>query len=69
MSCLINVVLTLKLLLCFSTWCLFRDLFSLFQTDIQLNQWVEEMQLNYDVYTEKDVDREALEQIHLYRIL
>ncbi|XP_061223556.1 uncharacterized protein LOC133219918 isoform X5 [Neopsephotus bourkii] len=39
------------------------------QTDIQLGQWVEEMQLNYDVYVEKDVDREALEQIHLYKIL
>ncbi|XP_033918260.1 uncharacterized protein [Melopsittacus undulatus] len=39
------------------------------QTDIQLGQWVEEMQLNYDMYVEKDVDREALEQIHLYKIL
>ncbi|XP_064280039.1 uncharacterized protein LOC135302927 isoform X4 [Passer domesticus] len=39
------------------------------QTDIQLGQWVEEVQLNYDVYIEKDVDREALEQIHLYKIL
>nr|XP_009942465.1 PREDICTED: uncharacterized protein LOC104338142 [Opisthocomus hoazin] len=39
------------------------------QTNIQLSQWVEEMQLNYDVYMEKDVDREALEQIHLYKIL
>uniref|UniRef100_A0A8C3QLX0 Methyltransferase type 11 domain-containing protein n=1 Tax=Cyanoderma ruficeps TaxID=181631 RepID=A0A8C3QLX0_9PASS len=39
------------------------------QTDVQLSQWVEEVQLNYDVYMEKDVDREALEQIHLYTIL
>ncbi|XP_058707106.1 uncharacterized protein LOC131585220 [Poecile atricapillus] len=39
------------------------------QTDVQLSQWVEEVQLNYDVYMEKDVDREALEQIHLYKIL
>lgn len=46
-----------------------KNLFSFFQVDIQLGQWVEEMQLNYDVYMEKDVDREALEQIHLYKIL
>ncbi|XP_032917932.1 uncharacterized protein LOC116997402 isoform X1 [Catharus ustulatus] len=39
------------------------------QTDVQLSQWVEEVQLNYDVCMEKDVDREALEQIHLYKIL
>ncbi|XP_074069471.1 uncharacterized protein LOC141506531 [Macrotis lagotis] len=39
------------------------------QVAISLNQWVEEVQLNYDVYTEKDIDREALEQIHLYKIL
>lgn len=36
---------------------------------MQLGQWVEEMQLNYDTYVEKDADREALEQIHLYKIL
>ncbi|XP_037756531.1 uncharacterized protein LOC102938422 isoform X1 [Chelonia mydas] len=39
------------------------------QTDILLSQWVEEMKLDYDVYMEKDIDREALEQIHLYKIL
>ncbi|XP_074854921.1 uncharacterized protein LOC142015344 isoform X2 [Carettochelys insculpta] len=39
------------------------------QTDILLCQWVEEMKLDYDVYMEKDIDREALEQIHLYKIL
>ncbi|XP_038612692.1 uncharacterized protein LOC119937125 [Tachyglossus aculeatus] len=39
------------------------------QTNIHLSQWVEEVQLDYDVYTEKDFDREALEQIHLYKIL
>uniref|UniRef100_A0A8C0VC38 Methyltransferase type 11 domain-containing protein n=1 Tax=Cyanistes caeruleus TaxID=156563 RepID=A0A8C0VC38_CYACU len=39
------------------------------QVNVQLSQWVEEVQLNYDVYMEKDVDREALEQIHLYKIL
>ncbi|XP_050753048.1 uncharacterized protein LOC127016537 [Gymnogyps californianus] len=46
-----------------------KESLSKLQTDIQLSQWVEEMQLNYDVYMEKDVDREALEQIHLYKIL
>ncbi|KAF1497234.1 hypothetical protein FQV18_0005607, partial [Eudyptula minor novaehollandiae] len=46
-----------------------KESLSKFQTDIQLSQWVEEVQLNYDVYMEKDVDREALEQIHLYKIL
>ncbi|XP_015720478.1 uncharacterized protein LOC107315039 isoform X2 [Coturnix japonica] len=46
-----------------------KESLSKLQTDIQLSQWVEELQLNYDVYVEKDVDREALEQIHLYRIL
>ncbi|KAK2523831.1 hypothetical protein Q9233_009712 [Columba guinea] len=46
-----------------------KESLSKLQTDIQLSQWVEEVQLNYDVYIEKDVDREALEQIHLYKIL
>ncbi|XP_025950853.1 uncharacterized protein LOC112980317 isoform X2 [Dromaius novaehollandiae] len=46
-----------------------KESLSKLQTDIQLNQWVEEIQLNYDVYVEKEVDREALEQIHLYKIL
>ncbi|ELK11326.1 hypothetical protein PAL_GLEAN10008497 [Pteropus alecto] len=39
------------------------------QINIQLSPWVEEIPLNYDVYPEKDIDREALEQIHLYKIL
>ncbi|XP_006835415.1 PREDICTED: uncharacterized protein LOC102813880 [Chrysochloris asiatica] len=39
------------------------------QTNIQLSPWVEEVPLNYTVYPEKDIDREALEQIHLYKIL
>ncbi|XP_068016460.1 uncharacterized protein [Melanerpes formicivorus] len=46
-----------------------KESLSKLQTDIQLSQWVEEMELNYDVCMEKDVDREALEQIHLYKIL
>uniref|UniRef100_A0A8D0HBK1 Methyltransferase type 11 domain-containing protein n=1 Tax=Sphenodon punctatus TaxID=8508 RepID=A0A8D0HBK1_SPHPU len=39
------------------------------QIGIQLSQWAEELQVDYDVYLEKDVDKEALEQIHLYKIL
>ncbi|XP_023607288.1 uncharacterized protein LOC102428347 isoform X1 [Myotis lucifugus] len=39
------------------------------QVSIQLSSWVEEVPLNYDVYPEKDINREALEQIHLYKIL
>uniref|UniRef100_A0A8C5LHA0 RIKEN cDNA 2700097O09 gene n=1 Tax=Jaculus jaculus TaxID=51337 RepID=A0A8C5LHA0_JACJA len=38
-------------------------------TNIQLSTWVEEIPLNYDVYPQKDFDREALEQIHVYKIL
>lgn len=41
----------------------------MFQTDIQFSQWVVEVQLNYDVNVEKDIDKEALEQIYLYSIL
>ncbi|XP_061467642.1 uncharacterized protein LOC133377482 [Rhineura floridana] len=39
------------------------------QVDIQLNQWVEALPLDYDVFLEEDADREALEQIYLYKIL
>ncbi|XP_040825159.1 uncharacterized protein LOC121148876 [Ochotona curzoniae] len=39
------------------------------QTNVQLSSWVEEIPLNYDVYPQMDIDREALEQIHLYKIL
>uniref|UniRef100_U3IRF0 Uncharacterized protein n=1 Tax=Anas platyrhynchos platyrhynchos TaxID=8840 RepID=U3IRF0_ANAPP len=46
-----------------------KDLLSKLQTDIQLSQWVVEVQLNYDVNVEKDIDKVALEQIYLYRIL
>ncbi|XP_021258050.1 uncharacterized protein LOC110401357 isoform X2 [Numida meleagris] len=46
-----------------------KESLSKLQMDIQLSQWLEEVQLNYDVCLEKDVDREVLEQIHLYRIL
>ncbi|XP_066133839.1 uncharacterized protein [Saccopteryx bilineata] len=46
-----------------------KESFSGLQVNIQLSSWVEEVPLNYDVYPEKDIDREALEQIHLYKIL
>ncbi|XP_007436859.2 uncharacterized protein LOC103058005 isoform X1 [Python bivittatus] len=38
------------------------------QVDIQLNQWVEAVPVQYDEFLE-DADREALEQICVYRIL
>ncbi|KAM6181918.1 uncharacterized protein O8D03_000377 [Erethizon dorsatum] len=46
-----------------------EDSLSGLQTNIQLSSWVEEVPLNYDVYPQNDIDREALEQIHLYKIL
>uniref|UniRef100_A0A8C6Z531 Methyltransferase type 11 domain-containing protein n=1 Tax=Nothoprocta perdicaria TaxID=30464 RepID=A0A8C6Z531_NOTPE len=42
---------------------------SLSKRIIQLSQCVEEMQLNYDVHMEREVGREAVKQIHLYKIL
>ncbi|XP_062973875.1 uncharacterized protein LOC134392993 [Elgaria multicarinata webbii] len=39
------------------------------QMDIQLNHWVETVPLDYDVFLEEDADREALEQIYLYKVL
>ncbi|KAM5235264.1 uncharacterized protein ACOB6Z_014968 [Ctenodactylus gundi] len=46
-----------------------EDSISGLQTNVQLSSWVEEMPLSYDVYPQMDIDREALEQIHLYKIL
>ncbi|XP_004867627.2 uncharacterized protein LOC101712961 isoform X2 [Heterocephalus glaber] len=46
-----------------------EDSLSGLQTNIQLSSWVEEVPLNYDVYPQKDIDKEALKQIHLYKIL
>ncbi|XP_019500240.1 PREDICTED: uncharacterized protein LOC109383889 isoform X3 [Hipposideros armiger] len=46
-----------------------EESFSGLQVNIQLSPWVEQIPLNYDIYPEKDIDREALEQIHLYKIL
>ncbi|KAH0620539.1 hypothetical protein JD844_021103 [Phrynosoma platyrhinos] len=43
--------------------------FSDLQVNIQLNQWVEAVPLDYDVFLEEDADREALEEIYLYKIL
>ncbi|XP_069494553.1 uncharacterized protein [Ambystoma mexicanum] len=38
------------------------------QTGIDLNHWVEEVQLDYNVYLGADTDSEALQNIHLYRV-
>lgn len=43
--------------------------FSDLQVDIQLNNWVEAQPLDYDAFLEEDTDREALEQISLYKII
>ncbi|KAK7836012.1 hypothetical protein U0070_004103 [Myodes glareolus] len=37
--------------------------------DLQLSCWVEEIPLNLDVCQQSETDREALEQIHLYKVL
>uniref|UniRef100_A0A8C8TZK3 RIKEN cDNA 2700097O09 gene n=1 Tax=Peromyscus maniculatus bairdii TaxID=230844 RepID=A0A8C8TZK3_PERMB len=39
------------------------------EINVQLSSWVEEIPLDLDVYPERDIDREALEQIHLYKVL
>ncbi|XP_052594505.1 uncharacterized protein LOC128110759 isoform X2 [Peromyscus californicus insignis] len=39
------------------------------EINVQLSSWVEEIPLNLDVYPQRDIDREALEQIHLYKVL
>ncbi|KAL1790314.1 bromodomain adjacent to zinc finger protein domain 1A [Sigmodon hispidus] len=39
------------------------------KTNMQLSSWVEEIPLKLDVYPERDIDKEALEQIHLYKVL
>lgn len=40
-----------------------------FQVNIQLDKWVEAVPLDYDVFLEEDTDREALEQISLYKVI
>ncbi|XP_038191929.1 uncharacterized protein LOC119818533 isoform X2 [Arvicola amphibius] len=45
------------------------SLLGLKKTDVQLSCWVEEIPLNLDVCQQSETDREALEQIHLYRVL
>ncbi|OBS83162.1 hypothetical protein A6R68_22844 [Neotoma lepida] len=39
------------------------------EINVQLSSWVEEIPLNLDMYPQRDIDREALEQIHLYKVL
>ncbi|XP_060031410.1 uncharacterized protein LOC103119904 isoform X2 [Erinaceus europaeus] len=46
-----------------------EEALSRLQIKIQLSPWVEEVPLNYDAYPEKDIDRDVLEQIHLYKVL
>lgn len=39
------------------------------QINVQLSSWVEEIPLSLDVYSQRDIDQEALQQIHLYKVL
>lgn len=39
------------------------------EINMQLSSWVEEIPLNFDVYAQRDIDQEALQQIHLYKVL
>ncbi|KAM7322352.1 uncharacterized protein [Alexandromys fortis] len=39
------------------------------KTNLQLSSWVEEIPLNLDVCQQMDIDREALAEIHLYKVL
>lgn len=39
------------------------------KTNLQLSSWVEEIPLNLDVCQQTDIDREALAEIHLYKVL
>ncbi|XP_069065211.1 uncharacterized protein [Pleurodeles waltl] len=39
-----------------------------FKTGIDLRAWVEEIQLDYNVYLGPDTDNEALESIHVYQV-
>ncbi|XP_029340287.1 uncharacterized protein LOC110307476 isoform X2 [Mus caroli] len=39
------------------------------EINVQLSSWVEEIPLNLDVYSQRDTDLEALQQIHLYKVL
>ncbi|XP_055464688.1 uncharacterized protein LOC129678040 [Psammomys obesus] len=39
------------------------------QINLQLSSWVEEIPLHLEEYPQMDADREALEQIHLYKVL
>lgn len=45
------------------------SLLGLKKTDVQLSCWVEEIPLSLDVCQQSETDRDALEQIHLYKVL
>ncbi|KAJ8288756.1 hypothetical protein COCON_G00014150 [Conger conger] len=36
---------------------------------VDINQWLEELPIDYDVYLGKDTDPDSFKQIHLYRVL
>ncbi|CAM4648968.1 unnamed protein product [Leuciscus chuanchicus] len=42
---------------------------AVFLEKLALNQWIEEVQLDYTVYLKNDTDPDSLKQIHLYTVL
>ncbi|XP_069807255.1 uncharacterized protein [Dendropsophus ebraccatus] len=46
-----------------------KESFCKLQINIQLSQWVEEIELDTDLFVGPDTDQEALSDIHLYRVL
>uniref|UniRef100_UPI00398EB227 uncharacterized protein n=1 Tax=Pristiophorus japonicus TaxID=55135 RepID=UPI00398EB227 len=46
-----------------------QESLSQLQTGIQLNQWVQEVPLDYNVYLGRETDVDALKQLHLYEVL
>ncbi|XP_075048771.1 uncharacterized protein LOC142108797 [Mixophyes fleayi] len=46
-----------------------KESFNKLQINIQLDQWVEEIELDPDIFLGSETDQEALSEIHLYRVL
>ncbi|XP_040268499.1 uncharacterized protein LOC120982432 [Bufo bufo] len=46
-----------------------KESFSKLQINMQLSQWLEEIELDTDIFLGPETDQEALSDIHLYRVL
>ncbi|KAG8560769.1 hypothetical protein GDO81_015119 [Engystomops pustulosus] len=46
-----------------------KESFSKLQVNIQLSEWVEEIELDTDIFLGPDTDQDALSDIHLYKVL